>query len=70
MLTGILLIKRKERDQVKDLDIDEKVAFQCILKETRMKTANLFISLRIAKVVELLLSMLTDLQVPWNLERY
>jgi len=39
---------------VKDLVIDEKVTFQCILKETRLKSVNGFISLKIEKVVDLL----------------
>jgi hypothetical protein len=34
-----------------------------------LKLVNGFISLKIEKVVELLLSMLTDFQVPWNFER-
>jgi len=70
MLPGILLVKRKARDHVKNLITDETVTFRYILKETRLKTVNGFISLRIEKVVELLLSTLTDLQIPWNLERY
>jgi hypothetical protein len=70
MLTRILLVKRKERDHVKDLVIDEKVTFHFILKEPRLKTMNGFISLRIETVVELLLSTLTDLQVLWNLGKY
>jgi len=70
MLTGILSVKRKARDHVKDLVIDKKVTFQFILKETRLKAVNGFISLRIETVVELLLSTLMDFQVPWNLGRY
>lgn len=40
------------------------------LKRNKTETVNGFISLRIETVVELLLSALTDLQIPWNLRRY